>query len=476
MVLGIKRGHMDSERDITAEISRFAERISYDELPDAVVEQTKRLVLDSIGCAIGGVITEKGKIGITFGENLCQTGDTTILGHARNAHPFSAAFANGELMNALDYESLLSPPEHLTPYVMPACMTSGEMNNVSGKELILSIAIAHEITTRLSESLVFGNRFSVELPEKGIALALPTPGYGMCLFGGIAGAGRLMAFKADAIANAMGIGGFSCPIPMLAKFAMSVPVSMTKYLSSGFISQIEIMSLLLTSFGHTGDRDILGGQYGFHRFFGCDRWMPERVMDGLGKEWRFPHRIFYKSYPCCGAMQNVLGLFDQIIHAHDLNPEHIKEVTVVINPLGELPAWKNQDVSSHVDIQFNTAFLFSLLAHRVDTGPSWQREDVWRREEIREFTKRVKVFTQIDKESQGKPDVTVVTSGEEGQKTYYGRGFSMAAEMSEQRLIDKFKKNAQGVIGESKTGASIDVILRLEEQEEISMLMELLIP
>jgi 2-methylcitrate dehydratase PrpD len=439
---------MDLERDITGEISRFAETISYDALPGTVIDETKRLILDSIGCAIGGVITEKGKIGIRFGESLSEMGDTTILGHTKNAHPFSSAFANGELMNALDYESLLAPPEHLTPYVMPACIASAEMNNVPGKELILSIAIAHEITTRLSESLVFGNRFSVELPEKGIALALPTPGYGICLFGGIAGAGRVMDFSATEIANAMGIGGFSCPTPMLAKFATTVPVSMTKYLSSGLISQIEIMSLLLTTLGHTGDRGVLNSEYGFFRSFGCETWMPQKVIEGLGKEWRFPARIFYKTYPCCGAMQNVLGLFHQIITANDLYPEHIKEVIVVI----------------------------SLLAHRVEIGPLWQSEEVLRSKRIGEFAKKVRMLTHLDKESEGKPDVTVVTSGEAGQKIYSERGLSMATEMSQERLIDKFKRNAQGITGEAKTSESIDVILGLEEQEDISMLMKLLVP
>ncbi|MGD8984216.1 MAG: MmgE/PrpD family protein [Desulfobacteraceae bacterium] len=467
---------MDLERDITGEISRFAETISYDVVPSAVIDKTKRLILDSIGCAIGGVITEKGRIGIRFGESLSERGDTTILGHAKKAHPFSSAFANGELMNALDYESLLSPPEHLTPYVMPACIVSAEMNAVSGKALILSIAIAHEITTRLSESLVFGNRFSVELPEKGIALALPTPGYGICLFGGIAGAGRLMDFTASEIANAMGIGGFSCPTPMLAKFAMTVPVSMTKYLSSGLISQVEMMSLLLTKLGHTGDRGVLNGEYGFFRSFGCETWMPEKVMGGLGREWRFPDRIFYKTYPCCGAMQNVLGLFHQVITANDLAPEHINEVIVVINPLGELPAWKNPDVSSHVDIQFNTAFLFSLLAHRVEIGPLWQSEEVLGSNRIGEFAEKVKILTHLDKESEGKPDVTVVVSGGGDQKIYSERGLSLATEMSEERLIDKFKRNVQGITGESRAIEAIDVIMGLEEQEDISMLMKLLVP
>ena len=467
---------MDLDRDITGEISRFAETISFDALPGTVVDETKRLILDSIGCAIGGINTEKGKIGIRFGQSLSERGGTTILGHGKDAHPFSSAFANGELMNALDYESLLAPPEHFTPYVMPACLASAEMNAASGKALILSIAIAHEITTRLSESLVFGNRFSVELPDKGIALALPTPGYGICLFGGIAGAGRLMDFKADEIANAMGIGGFSCPTPMLAKFAMTVPVSMTKYLSSGLISQIEMVSLLLTRLGHTGDRGVLNSKYGFFKSFGCETWMPQKVIEGLGREWRFPERIFYKTYPCCGAMQNVLGLFHQIITAHDLYPEHIKEVIVIINPLGELPAWKNPEVSSHVDIQFNTAFLFSLLAHRIEVGPLWQSEEVLRNNRIGEFSRKVKIFTHLDKASEGKPDVTVVASVEGDQKIYSERGLSLATNMSQGGLIDKFKRNVQGITGESKASEAIDVILGMEEQEDISMLMKLLVP
>ncbi|MBW1996535.1 MAG: MmgE/PrpD family protein [Deltaproteobacteria bacterium] len=467
---------MEFETDITREISLFAQTISYDELPGRVVEETRRLILDSLGCAIGGVNTEKGRIGIKFAEELSGTGDTTILGRARNAHPISSAFANGELMNALDYDALLSPPEHLTPYVMPACITCGEIDNVSGKELILSVAIAHEITTRLSDSLVFGNRFSVKLPEKGLTLALPTPGYGICLFGGIAGAGRLMGFTADEIANAMGIGGFSCPIPMLAKFAVTVPLSMTKYLSSGLLSQIEIVSLLLTSIGHSADRGVLNGEYGFFRFFGCDTWSPERMVEGLGREWRFPDRIFYKTYPCCGAMQNVLGLFDRIITTRHLYPEDMEEVAVVLNPLGELPAWKNPDVISHVDIQFNTAFLFSLLAHRIEPGPLWQNEEVLSNRKIREFAKKVRVVTSLDRDSEGRPDITVVTTRGKGQKVYSERGLSIAAEMSQESLIEKFKRNTQAVIGESKAMDSVDAILRLEEQEDISGLMKLLVP
>ena len=74
------------------------------------------------------------------------------------------------------------------------------------------------------------------------------------------------------------------------------------------------------------------------------------------------------------------------------------------------------------------------------------------------------------------PDVTVVTSTEKGEKVYSERGLSMAAEMSMEQLIDKFKRNAKGIIGESKTEEAIEAILGLDDLKDISMMMRLLVP
>ncbi|MDY7038999.1 MAG: hypothetical protein SV375_22955, partial [Thermodesulfobacteriota bacterium] len=197
---------------------------------------------------------------------------------------------------------------------------------------------------------------------------------------------------------------------------------------------------------------------------------------GLGREWRFSERIFYKTYPCCGAMQNGLGLFERIINDHNLKPGQIQEVTVVLNPLGELPAWKNPDVLSNVDIQFNTPFLYSLLAHRVEIGPMWQSEEIVHNDEIKKFTKKIKILTHLDKEAMGRPDVTVVTLNDKGKKVYSERGVSMAAEISEEGLIDKFRRNVHGVIGGYKAEKAIDTILRLENEDDISTVMQFFVP
>ena len=59
---------------------------------------------------------------------------------------------NGELMNALDWNALL-PPSHVPPYVIPAALALAETNRRSGKDLLVALALALEISGRVGTSL-----------------------------------------------------------------------------------------------------------------------------------------------------------------------------------------------------------------------------------------------------------------------------------------------------------------------------------
>ena len=43
---------------ITEDVAFFVEKTRYDDLPLSVAHETKRLILDTIGCALGGVKTK----------------------------------------------------------------------------------------------------------------------------------------------------------------------------------------------------------------------------------------------------------------------------------------------------------------------------------------------------------------------------------------------------------------------------------
>ncbi|UCG66603.1 MAG: MmgE/PrpD family protein [Deltaproteobacteria bacterium] len=461
---------------VTKDIADFAVKTNYEDLPPYAVRETKRLLLDTMGCAIGGLSTQKGKIAIDLARLLKGPAEATILGTGDKVSGASSAFAAGELINALDYEALLSPPDHATPYVLPAPLAIGEMKRVSGKELIIATAVAHELATRIGSSLIFGRRFAVELPERGAVMSLPTPGYGLCSFAGAAAGGRLLGLSADQIAHAMGIAGYVAPVPMLTKFATTVPVSLGKYLSAGFLSQAQVLAILSAHMGYTGDTQVLDSDYGFWRAFGCDGWKPEYITQGLGQVWHFPERIFYKTFPCCGAMQNTLAHFHSIITQNDLDHQDITEVIVKLNLLAELPVWRTTQIETHVGLQFSVSYIFSIAAHRIEIGPSWQMPEIFTHQGIAEFTSKVKVITDLDDEAHQRPDVEVVTGTGPARKTYSKKGIALGHQMTDTELVDKFKRNTHSILNQDQIQEAITLIQTLEDCNDITQLFACISP
>lgn len=110
------------QNNIAGQLARFASETKFSDLPDEVVAESKRILLDSLGCAIAAGGDRKGRIGIEYGRIL--GGDqsvATIFGSTHRSSTFGAAFANGELINALDFDAIL-PPGHVSPYVLPGAL------------------------------------------------------------------------------------------------------------------------------------------------------------------------------------------------------------------------------------------------------------------------------------------------------------------------------------------------------------------
>lgn len=461
---------------VTRDIAEFAVNTQYEDLPLFVVREIKRLLLDTIGCALGAIHTQKGKIAIKVARSLGGPAQVSLLGTNEKVSAASSAFATGELVNALDYEALLSPPDHATPYVLAAPLAIGEMKRVSGRELIMATAVSHELATRIGSSLVFGRRFAVEVPEKEMVISLPTPGYGLCAFGGAAAAGRLLGLSAEKIAHAMGIAGYSAPVPMLMKFATTTPPSMSKYLSAGILSHVQVLAVISAELGYTGDTKVLDGNYGFWRAFGCDGWRPEYILEELGHEWYFPERIFYKRFPCCGAMQNALAHFHAIINENNLSPKEITKLTVKLNLLAELPVWQTTHIESHIDVQFSVPLVFSVAAQHIEAGPSWQVPEILRDQRITKFMSKIKVVTDLDDDAHERPDVEVVVGTGATRKVYSKRGIALIHEMTDTELIEKFKRNTHSILDENKVQKTVATIQNLEDISDITELFILISP
>ena len=281
---------------ITATIASFVGTCRFGDLPEFVSHEMARLILDSIGCAVAGHTTERGMIVADMARQLGGPGESSIIGTRDKVSSANAAFANGELMNALDYDALSNVGRHDVPTLVAATLAVAERIGASGKALTTATALALEVSGRI-KSAVLG--MHAPGPEEGKMLWPAVNGYSSASLGAAAGVAKLLDLDDDQIANAVGLAGYMCPPNTMRKWVETTPVRMVKYGPPGWGAQVGVTAALLSERGYSGDTDLFDGDFGFWRYTGKERgqWDADKVISGLGTKWCC-HEIIYKQYPC----------------------------------------------------------------------------------------------------------------------------------------------------------------------------------
>ncbi len=450
----------------------FATETSFEDLPQELVHESKRLLLDSIGVGIAGLESGKGRYGTELAKRFGGPPESAVLGTSYRVSCGSAAFANGELINALDF-SAYSFPIQPAGAIIPAPLAVGETVGAPGKSLILAIALGYEISLRLAVSLRSLKRgfTDAEGSEVGkiTGTKYPVSAVSTPIIGGAVGAGRVLNLDPQKMAHAVGLAAHYYPIPQ-TKWRYAIPFPMAKYVSTGWASLGEVTAVLLAEIGYTADTTPLDGEVGLWRYFGSDSWNPDALTDKLGSEWKMMGRVEYKPYPCWGDSHLALDCLIKIIEENDLFPEDIEWVKAQGTPSFNSPTHKSKDISDHLVAQFSLPYIISAAANRVSLA-EWQDPKRLNDSRILDFMN--KVFQeahpdfariQLEEPYSNMTTVEVKAKGqifkEEGR---VNRGFTM----SDEELVEKFRANASKVLPQQKVEKAIAILLDLEEVENI---------
>jgi 2-methylcitrate dehydratase PrpD len=287
--------------DITEKFTDFIARTQFSDLPEDIVCETRYVLLDSLGCAICGTSSDCGMISVKLAKRLGGTPESTIIGTGDRVSCANAAFANGQLINAMDYDAICAG--HDSPSVIAAALAIGESVQASGKDLILAIALAHEIDTRIASATGVSQKdewwgFATAIeegPDKGKTQYADVGGHARSTFGAAVAAAKILNLSREKVANAIGIAGTICMPDTIGKWLEVTPNRMTKYGPAGWAAQAGVTAALLAEMGFTGDTTIFEGNRSFWRFTGHLKWNTERVVEDLGRDWR--QIIYYKHYP-----------------------------------------------------------------------------------------------------------------------------------------------------------------------------------
>ena len=142
---------MDS---ITEYLTAYADGLTFADLPTEVVRQTKRVIIDTLGCALGGYTSEPSKIARQMAEATCAH-PATVIGSGQRTTPDLATFANGVMIRYLDYNDIVMSRYgggHHSDDIA-AVLSPAEVAHRSGQDVITATVLAYEVNSGFPDQL-----------------------------------------------------------------------------------------------------------------------------------------------------------------------------------------------------------------------------------------------------------------------------------------------------------------------------------
>jgi 2-methylcitrate dehydratase PrpD len=457
---------------LSSDLAQWASRIRFEDLPADVVEATKLRVLDVIGLSLAGAETAFGKSTRDAIVAMSPAGPCRILGFGDRVGVTSAAFANGALSQALEYDDTHNESiVHMSSPAVAAALALSEFTPVSGRDLITAIAIGNEISCRV------GSVSSGELHKRGFH---PTGLF--ATFGAGYLAAKLLRLEADAMARAAGIAG-SFASGLLECW---VDGTQTKFLHPGWSAQSGIAAAMLARSGVTGPAQVFEGRWGLfashvqdpaaHRDFAR---INGDLGAHLGSHWESRNSSF-KPFPAAHVIHPYISAAIRLHHQHDLQPAEIESVdcpvtgfivSIVCEPTAEKHA-PASDSHGRVSLQYSVAeaLFFGELGKHAYSDQSR------RNPEILALARRVRYRVDPDYPGPGRFKGAVTVTLKDGRQftevEEYNRG-SAENPMTYQELRAKFDENASGFLSVDARARVADEVQRLETLPDAKVLLEL---
>ncbi|RPI44922.1 MAG: hypothetical protein EHM59_11550, partial [Betaproteobacteria bacterium] len=134
-------------------LTTYASKLGFEDLPPETVHQVKRLMVDSLGCAIGAFTSEPAKAARDLASCVTGHAAATVIGTRDMTTPDLAAFANGTMVRYLDFNDAYGGKDTSHPTDnFPIVLAAAEAYDASGRDLITGIVLAYEVQTAFSDT------------------------------------------------------------------------------------------------------------------------------------------------------------------------------------------------------------------------------------------------------------------------------------------------------------------------------------
>ena len=272
--------------DPAAAMAAHVARARFADLSAATVEATKRDLLDTLGCALGGSAAPGIDTLIRLYRGWGGNAQAPLLLAGGGLPAPQAAFIHAAMAHALDYDDTYDRAGSIHPGASvfgAALATADLLGGVSGEELVLAAALGLDVSGRIALAATLDRGW-----HRTSAIGV---------FGATAVAGKLLGLTQEPLHHAFGIA--------LSQAAGSrqciLDGALTKRFQAGQGASAGIVSALLAKESFTGASEVFAGRYGFFELYQPDGFDLAPLTEALGQAWR-GDEVSFKPYPCARPM------------------------------------------------------------------------------------------------------------------------------------------------------------------------------
>jgi 2-methylcitrate dehydratase len=131
-------------------VAMLAASTSFDALPEGVVHEARRRLLDTLGCMLAGADGHAVRVVRDGALVLGGSADATLVGDGRRTSADRAALVNCAALRHLDYMDGHPGPYPCHPsFNIPPILAVAEATGASGAEVVRAIVLGYEVNIRL---------------------------------------------------------------------------------------------------------------------------------------------------------------------------------------------------------------------------------------------------------------------------------------------------------------------------------------
>jgi 2-methylcitrate dehydratase PrpD len=249
---------------------------------------------------------------------------------------------------------------------------------------------------------------------------------------------------------------------------------MTKPFHAGKAAEGGVISALLVKNGFTASQQILEAKRGYCASF-SGQFDLNRIVDNFGNPFEFlSPGVRLKPFPSCLETHSIIEATLFLVESHDIHPEAVESVVCGLSPLAS-------DILIHQNPKTGLQGKFSAQ-YAVTTAL------VYRKASIEQFTDKEvqdsraqamikKVRTVVHPEMEKTPQSSEVTirlkDGREVTKRIDITTGHPEKPMSQDQIIDKYRRCAESIIRKDKIEELVYKVLNLEKLSDIGQLIVL---